>query len=130
MAISLGVVALDGQAASLVWTDEFKVDPIAQVTQRTLGGQLVVYESVFTAGIDITLVATEDAGWLTKAQVQAIKALADAPITAHVLTIESQVFNVIFRHDEPPAVDFDPLLFRSNSEPGDFYTGTIKLRTV
>lgn len=128
--ITLGSVTLDGTAQCIVWVDEFKTSKVAQTNQRTLGGQLVSYELGLVEGIDITLEAQVDTGWLTKAQVEAVKALSEVVASTHTLVFEGQTFTVQFRHDEPPAVDFTPIIFRRNSEPGDFFTGTIKLRTV
>lgn len=128
--ITLGGVEFDGTAACIVWVDEFKTSKIAQTNNRTLGGQLVSYELGLVEGIDITLESQSETGWLTKAQVQAVKALAEVVGATYTLDFEGQVFTVQFRNDEPPAVDYNPIIFRSNSEPGDYYLGTIKLRTV
>ena len=128
--ITLGGIEFDGTAQCIVWADEFKTSKVAQTNQRTLGGQLVSYELGLVKGIDITLEAQTDTGWLTKAQVEAVKALSEVVASTYTLVFEEQTFTVQFRHDEPPAVDFTPIIYRRNSEPGDFFTGTIKLRTV
>lgn len=130
MAIILGGITFEDTAQCIVWVDQFKTSKVSQVNQRTLGGQLVSYELGLVEGIDITLEAQIDTGWLTKAQVEAVKALSEVVASTHTLNFEGQIFTVQFRHDEPPAVDFTPIIFRRNSEPGDFFTGVIKLRTV
>lgn len=128
--ITLGGVVLDGTAQCIVWTDKFKISKVAQTNQRTLGGQLVSYELGLVEGFDITLEATVETGWLTKKQVDEIVALADVVAATYTLDFEGDIFTVQFRHDEPPAVEFTPIIFRSNMEPGDYLTGTIKLRSV
>jgi len=130
MAISLGGITFENTSLCIVWTDQFRTSKIAQTNQRTLGGQLVSYELALVEGIDITLEAQTDTGWLKKSEVEAVQALAEVVIATYTLIFEGETFTVQFRHDEPPAVDFTPIIFRRNSEPGDFYTGTIKLRTV
>lgn len=130
MAITLGGITFDNTSQCLVWIDEFKVSKVAQTNERTLGGQFVSYELGLVEGFDITLEAQTETGWLTKSQVEALTALADQVSATFALDFEGQLFTVQFRHDEPPAVDFTPIIFRSNSEPGDFFTGVIKLRTV
>lgn len=128
--IILGGVEFDETSQCIVWTDEFRTSKVAQTNNRTLGGQLVSYELGLVEGFDITLEAQTETGWLKKSQVEAVQALAEVVGATYTLDFEGQIFTVQFRHDEPPAVDFFPIVFRSNSEPGDFFLGTIKLRTV
>jgi hypothetical protein len=42
----------------------------------------------------------------------------------------AQEFSVMFRHDDPPAVDMAPNLARQTHGAGDYFTGRIKLMTV
>lgn len=134
MEITLGSVTLDGLAGNMVWTDELKTSDISQNTEVTLGGQLVIFEQQLQAGRDITLVSTEDTGWLTKAQVIAVKALEVVGGAPYTLTLPNgEIFQVGFRSDEPPAVDFEPALFMWNpivGTAGDYFIGTLKLRTI
>ena len=123
--LNLGGVALP----HLIWVDEYQVQDIAQSTKRTLGGGLVVYEQNLIAGRPITLEATEDQGWLTKAQVESLRAL-EAVATSYNLQVGGQNFTVIFRRDEGPAIEVTPIVFRINSEDTDYFTGLIRLLTV
>jgi len=115
---------------SLQWTDRFQFTGVAQAVNRTLGGKLVVFSSPLIAGRPITLVAEADTGWLTKAMVDAIVAAAATPGAQYTVSIHGEDFNVIFRHEDNPAIDFIPIQPKSNPLPGDWYTGTIKLLTV
>ncbi len=125
--ITLGGVVLP---PSLLWRDEIEFSPVAQTVKRTLGGSLIVYTGGLTAGQPITLVSVPDQGWLTKAQVDAIRVLADIPGNIMSLVIGSQTFSVMFRHQEQPAFKAEPLIFRVDSPSTDYFLATIKLMKV
>lgn len=125
--LTLGGVDLN---ASMIWTDREQTQGVAQTTDRTLGGALIVYSQALSLGGDITLVAGEDSGWLTKFQVDEIKGLAAIAGATYTLDIDTSTFDVIFRHHEAPAVDFTPLISRLNPGIDDYYIGTIKLTKV
>lgn len=133
MAITLGGVTLP---PGMIWSDQFKQNPISQTNKRTLGGTLVVYERSLTAGRPITLEAQVDQGWLTRKQLDQVIVLALAVGQTYTLVIGLETFTVIFLHEDEPAVEFEPLVFRLNSldtqmsPDGDYFTGLIKLITV
>ena len=114
----------------LVWQDKNQYAPVEQVFRRTLGGTPVVDYAALSEGRPVTLSSLRDQGWLTKTQVDAIQALADVAGAVYPLTIGSESFQVMFRHHEPPAVEFDPLIPRTEAEVSDWYLGNIKLFTV
>jgi hypothetical protein len=125
--IRLDTVALpDG----LVWTDEFAAQPVAQTVRRTLDGSVVVFYGQHSGGLPITLESEPDAGWLTRTQVEALKHRADSPGGIYTLELRGQVFQVMFRHQEPPAFEAKPLVALARPQPGDFYLATLKLMTV
>jgi hypothetical protein len=127
MAIILGGVTL---SPHMIWEDENDYSTVDQTAVRTLGGNVLVYAQQLTKGLPITLVAVEDQGWLTKLQVQAVQALANAAGDTYGLTLGSQNFTVVFRHHEPPAFAARALIPRVETTPADYYTATIKLMTV
>lgn len=127
MAIELGGVTLSDH---MVWTDEFEYTAVAQSALRTLGGNVKVYTQQLTKGLPITLSATTDQGWLTKAQIQAVQALADAAGSTYTLTIGSDTFSVVFRHQDAPAFAAEALDQVGAQAPPGYYTATIKLMTV
>ena len=96
---------------------------------RTIGGNLVVFEG-YAVGMPVTLVATENSGWLTYAQVQALLAMSSIMGATYIVTFEDRTFKVRFRNESPPAVDVTPVLPRPNTEPDDIYIGKIKLIEV
>lgn len=114
----------------LLWSDEFAAQPVAQTVRRTLDGSVVVFYGQLQAGLPITLESESDAGWLTRAQVEAIALRAASPGGVYSLTLRGQTFQVMFRHHEPPAFEARPLINRADPQPGDFYLATLKLMTV
>lgn len=121
-----GVTLPDG----IVWEDKYKWSHVVQDVQMTLGGRPVVYSGSLQAGRRISLVAYQDQGWLTKEQVDQVMALAEVAGAQYALTIGAETFNVVFRHEEPPAVEFEPLIPRGIPVAGDFFVGRIKLLVV
>ncbi len=114
----------------LVWSDEFAAQAVAQTVRRTLDGSLVVFYGQHSGGLPITLESEPDAGWLTRTQVEALKLRADSPGGILTLELRGQVFQVMFRHHEPPAFEAKPLVALAHPQPGDFYLATLKLMTV
>ena len=127
MAITLGGVTL---SPHIIWEDEDKYSAVASDFRRTLAGNILVRDQTLNLGRPITLVAREDQGWLTKTQVDAVRALANVAGAVYSLVIESQSFQVKFRHHESIAFEADALIKRNNPDPDDYYTCTIKLMTV
>ncbi|MBF0181315.1 MAG: hypothetical protein HQM03_14935 [Magnetococcales bacterium] len=110
---------------SLQWKNRFDWSPVAQETARTLGGSNVVWHSGLTGGRPIDLEAEGDVTWLTLAQVVAIYALASQPGGVFDLVWEDEVFLVMFRHQDPPAISFTPIRPHCS-----FFNGLIKLMEV
>jgi hypothetical protein len=126
------VIALDGISLpkDLLWTDEWGASKVAQTVRRTLDGGLVVFYGERRAGLPITLQSQPDAGWLTRAQVEAIALRAESPGGIYSLTLRGETRQVMFRHQDEPAFDAEPLIPLADPQPGDFYIATIKLMTV
>ena len=127
MALVLGGVTLP---PNMVWEDKYKWSAVVQEVKVTLGGSPVVYSAPLQSGRRISLVAYQDQGWLTKAQVDAVNALANVAGATYNFTIGTESFNVVFRHEEPPAVEMDPLIPRAVPLDGDYFVGRIKLLVV
>ncbi|MFZ5536727.1 MAG: hypothetical protein ACOZAP_04520 [Pseudomonadota bacterium] len=109
----------------LIWRDRHAAQAVGQSVRRTLDGGLAVFYQARVGGLSITLESEPDQGWLTRTQVEAVKALADAPGAIYTLALDGQTLRVMFRHHEPPAFDAQPLY------PGaDWFTASLKLMTV
>ncbi|MBF0607689.1 MAG: hypothetical protein HQL61_09100 [Magnetococcales bacterium] len=110
-------------ADTLTWTGLYAA------TERTLDGNLVVFES-YATGRPVTLVAQQDSGWLTYEQVKALLAMASVKGATYPLVFEDNIYPVRFRNEDAPAVDVSPVLPRPNTADSDYFTGKIKLIEV
>jgi hypothetical protein len=126
------MITLDGIAlpAGLLWSDEFAVPRVAQTVRRTLDGSVVVFYGELRAGLPITLESEPDAGWLTRAQIEALALRAASPGGVYTLVLRGQTWTVMFRHQDAPAFEARPLVPVANPQAGDFYIATLKLMTV
>jgi len=126
------MITLDGIAlpAGLLWSDEFAATRVAQTVRRTLDGSVVVFYGTIRAGLPITLESESDAGWFTRAQVEALALRAASPGGVYVLNLRGQALPVMFRHHEPPAFEAKPLVNLAVPRSTDFYLATLKLMTV
>lgn len=126
------MIRLDGidLPGGLLWADEHATTTVAQTVRRALDGSLVVFYGPLQKGVPITLESEPDAGWLTLAQVEAVKLRSSSPGGVYVLEIRGQTLPVMFRHHDPPAFEARALIPRPNPEPGDFFLATLKLLTV
>ena len=115
---------------NMLWIERHKSQNVAQTVKRVLGGAPVVFAVSLALGDEVTLQATEDYGWLTLAQVQAVEAMAVTPGATFILTIGTDILNVAFRHNTPPAVDMNPLIHRTDEAAGDYFIGSLKFITV
>lgn len=114
--------------SGLVWTDEFEPHAVAQSTQRTLAGGLVVYHASLQAGRAITLQSEADAGWATLATVQALAALAAVPGATYALVLRGITYQVIFAHHNPPALQASSVF--NLASPGADHPHLLTLRLI
>ena len=98
---------------------------MAQETARTLGGTGIVWTQQLSGGRPITLEAQDTVTWLNRAQVTAIYGMASMAGGVFLLEWDDEPFQVMFRHQDHPAIQFVPI-FPHRS----LYTGTIKLMTI
>lgn len=124
MTIILGGVELN---TSMEWLERYAKQPVAQVAKRTLGGGVYVSAINVNGGRICTLEATEDHGWLTRTQLEAVEAMAEDAGGVYTLQFNGVEYSVVFRHHESPAVDFKPLIARTADASSDYYIGQIKL---
>ena len=126
------MIVLDGISlpADLLWSDEWAASTVAQTVRRTLDGGLVVFYGEMGAGLPTPLESHPDAGWLTRAQGEAVGLRAASPGGLYTLSLRGQTWQVMFRHHDAPAFEAKPLVPLANPQPGDFYLATLKLMTV
>lgn len=124
--ITLGSVVL---SPDMVWSDRYKHLPVGQTVKQTLAGTSVIFTSSISNGRVITLEARDDMGWLTKQQVLDLTTLASSPGSVYTFDYHGEeTHQVVFRQNEPPAVEFQPLV--DGQGPSDYFTGIIKLLTI
>jgi len=126
MAIQLGGLTLN---PNLLWTDKYKYSPIKHEVERTIGGRLVVKYGALQSGQPITLQATSDQGWLTTIMVENLQVMANMPGGEFQLILDNFITQVIFRHQDAPALEIEPLISRITYDPTDYHVGYIRLLT-
>jgi hypothetical protein len=106
------------------WPDEFDWSPIAQSTEYTLTGALIVEPHERQAGRPITLTGE----WLTRAQVEALLVLRD---TAGQMTVEYRgiEYDVRWRHGDTP-VEARELFDVADPDAGWQYDVTLRFLEV
>lgn len=145
MFIRLGGIELN---PSMLWEDRYQSYAVAQTVNRTVGGRAVVYATPLKAGRKITFKGTQDTGWITKETADILMGMANTVGATFLLelgednppngldangfpyTSDLETYFVMFRHNEPPALELNPLVNRAVQSLGDYFYGTIKLLTI
>jgi len=85
----MSILTLNGITLNnnLFWEDRWSFQTADKTVTRTLGGNVVTFNASLIKGRPITLVATEDQGWLTLTQVEQMAALADVAGAIYSLVI-------------------------------------------
>lgn len=110
----------------LLWTDEFRWSPIAQATERSITGALLVDVSPRLDGRTITLQGREDSAWILRSGLATLHAWAALPGQEFTLTLnDGTARSVIFDHgtaEESNAIaQVAPVVDFSDPEPSDYY---------
>lgn len=125
------MIQLDGfdLPPGMVWQDRYAWSPVVQSVRRTIGGSVIINTAVSTSR-PMTLIALADQGWLLKPQVDYLQTLAAVEGGVYSLTVGSETFSVMFRHQEAPAVEVSPLIPRGVPLEDDYFIGVLKFMTV
>ena len=116
--------------ADLQWTDEFEWHPVAQTTERSLTGALLVQEAALTYGRPITLQGGDTGGWVARSTVIALKALADDADLIMTLDYHGTEYSVIWDRSGNP-ISASELFRLANPGPEQQYNNlTLRLLTV
>lgn len=107
---------------STQWIDRYEWSPVAMETGRTLVGTSVVWSQALSGGRPVTLVAEDGVTWYDLTVVEAIMAMASQAGAVFPLRWGDEVFDVVFRHNEQPAVSFRPVWPHYGR-----FVGTVKL---
>lgn len=114
----------------LLRTDEHAYSPVRQAVSNTLTGALWIDVSVAQAGEPITLAGGDEYGHMTRAEFAALRALADAAGQIYTLTFGGSAYQVMWRHESPPALDAYDLLDYSDKQPTDPVVPTLKFTRI
>lgn len=110
MAITLNLITLP---AGLRWEDEFAWSPLAQASEYSLTGSLLVEQTTRLAGRPITLVGGQSFAWLTRSEVSTLKTLLDTGAELTLTLHDARVFTVLPAAEEPLSVTPLPIVIDS-----------------
>lgn len=111
------------------WDERTNSQNTVSEVKYTLGGRLI-QRGGQKRNQDCTLIADQDAGWLKKSVVDQLIALATDFNGVYTLDVNGETHQVMFRHEESPVVEMQPITSRINPDADDYYIGKIKLRIV
>lgn len=127
MTITLGGVSLP---ADLQWVDEFGWNPVAQTTERSLTGALLVQEAALSYGRPIIFQGGDNGAWIKRSDLVALKAKADQVGLVMALDYHGTEHSVIFDRTAQP-LSATEVLRLSNPDTEHLYNNlTIRLLTV
>ena len=125
-----GATAID-LSPDLYWSDENAWHPVEQTVQRTLTGALIVSAATRLKGRPITLQPqTDSEAWMTRATLDALRAMGDVAGKIMTLTLRGAQYSVIFRHHEGPAIDATPVVHFADITADDWYLVTLRFTEV
>lgn len=96
---TLGLVQIP---RGMVWADEFDWSEVERQAEYSITGALLLDAAVRQAGRPITLEGSDSAGWITRATLLQLQALAQDPGATHALTLaDGRTFTVSFAPGTP-----------------------------
>ena len=114
----------------LVWRNEFDTSQIAQSQSRTLGGNLVVFESQKIAGRKIALESDADSGWITRNDLDLLRSMFEQVDTDLTLVRNAVSFTVRVDRSSGSGIKVIPVIDCSNPSSTDKYALSVYLITV
>lgn len=113
----------------MLWVDEFNWSAVEKTIERSITGAQVIDAAARVAGRPITLEAVEDQGWIRRATLLAVRALADAPDGEYPLKLaDGREFTVQFAAEDP--IEAQPVSRPELPESTHPYVATLRLITV
>lgn len=115
----------------LLWTDELKWHPVLQTVERSLTGALLVDTHQMTGGRPITLAGADArAAWLPRSALLVLQGWAATAGQVMTLVLRGSSYQVMWRHQDAPALDATPVIDYSSVVPEDWYRATLKLMVI
>lgn len=113
----------------MLWVDEFNWSAVEKTIERSITGAQVIDAAARVAGRPITLEAVEDQGWIRRATLLAVRAMADAPNGEYPLKLaDGREFTVQFAAEDP--IEAQPVSRPELPESTHPYVATLRLITV
>ena len=113
----------------MLWVDEFNWTAVQKTVDRSITGAQIIDVAPRIEGRPITLQAVEDQGWIRRATLLAVRALADAPGVQYSLQLaDGREFTVQFAADDPIAAA--PISRPELPAATHPYVATLRLITV
>ena len=105
----------------LIWTNEFTYTPIAQASERSITGALILDTAVKTGGRPIVLQGAENAAWLLRNEAKTLlDSWVSLPGKVFALSLNGRVLQVVFDHEAGP-MQMQPVVDYSDPVDADFY---------
>ena len=115
----------------LLWINEFDWNPVAQTTERSLSGALLVQEGQLSHGRSVVLSGNGEAGWVSRRTVKSLYALSKVANKTMSLTLpDGRQFSVIFDRANGSGLETRQLIPFAYPDDDDLYLVTLRLITV
>jgi len=117
----------------LYWADENEYSPVAQTVDRGLTGALIVQVDgdAETPGRPITLQPEDDnSAWMLRQDLDQLNDWGSIAGAVFTLTLRGVARQVMFRHNDAPAILAKPVTHFADVHPLDPYLVTLKFLEV
>jgi hypothetical protein len=114
----------------ILWVDRHSWTPVEQTVATSITGASIVDVATRVNGRPITLQSDEEHAWMPYSDISQLKVWGAEAGKELVLTIGATVFDVIFRHQEKPAIDVYPIIDYNAPDSQDWFYGTLKFTEV
>ncbi|WP_232537933.1 hypothetical protein [Comamonas testosteroni] len=113
----------------MLWVDEFNWSAVQKTVERGITGAQIIDAASRIEGRPITLQAVEDQGWIRRATLLTVQAMADVPDAQYPLKLaDGREFTVQFAADDPIAAT--PISRPELPAATHPYVATLRLITV
>lgn len=113
----------------MLWVDEFDWSAVQKSVERSITGAQVIDAAAKLAGRPITLQGVRDQGWIRRATLLAVQALADVPGATYTLKLaDGREFEVMFAPENP--IEAEPISRPELPASTHPYVATLRLLTV
>jgi hypothetical protein len=117
----------------LRWLDEAAWSRVQQGVERSITGALLVQiaERINDTGRPITLGPPDpEAAWMSRATLDQLLAWSNIPAKQLTLSLRGTTHQVLFRHQDEPVIEAEPVKFVSDEDGTDLYLVTIRLMKI